>query len=66
MKKCINLYQENIKKMLKNYFGDDLDDKTMINALLDGELQENLGYNQDEAEAMYNYLNEKKEVKDGN
>ena len=52
--------------MLKNYFGDDLDDKTMINALLDGELQENLGYNQDEAEAMYNYLNEKKEVKDGN
>ena len=62
MKECINLYQENIKKMIESYFGDDLDDKTMINALLDGELQEKLGYNQKESEAMYNYLKEKKEV----
>ena len=62
MKECINLDQENVKKMLENYFGDDLDDKAMINALLDGEAAKKLGYNQDEAEAMYNYLSGKKEV----
>jgi len=61
MKKCINLYQENIKKMLEYYF-DDLDNKTIIDALLDGEVAKKLGYSQIESETMYNYLNEKKEV----
>jgi len=59
MKKCINLYQENIKKMIESYFGD-LDNQTIIKALLDGEVAKKLGYSQIESETMYNYLNEKK------
>ena len=47
--------------MLEYYF-DDLDNKTIIDALLDGEVAKKLGYSQIESETMYNYLNEKKEV----
>jgi len=62
MRECINVYQENIKKMIKHYFGDELDAKTIIHALLDGEVAKELGYCQEESETMYNYLNENKGV----